>query len=135
MLQVKCNCGLIAEVRNRKNGAKLAYIHCVNGCGGIVSTKRANEIKAQAIENIGVKGEKFQAIPKQASETSEPKQPADFKPENEDLEFSEQPAEENQKPKNEPEQAKQGTLLKVVAGLLGAAVFGGGVYSLVKMKG
>jgi len=135
MLQVKCNCGLIAEVRNRKNGAKLAYIHCVNGCGGIVSTKRANEIKAQAVENIGVKGEKFQSIQKQVNETSEPNQSEDFKPASEDLEIDEQPETENPKPKNEPEQAKQGTFLKVAAGLLGAAVFGGGVYSLVKMKG
>ena len=85
MLQTICSCGRIAEVRHRKNGKKLAFIHCTNGCGGIVSAKKAAEIEVSAKTDIGVKGEFFKSDLKNSSENVQSKQGTHFKPDENDL--------------------------------------------------
>ena len=138
MLQIKCNCGRIAEVRHRKNGKKLAFIHCVNGCGGLVNATRAAEIEAAAVEDIGVKGEFFDKpapVPNEASKTAQSSDAGDFKPAPEDLPENLEINSEFENVQSEQIPAKQSNILKIAVGVLGVAVFGGGVYSLSKMKG
>ncbi len=134
MKQIICNCGRIAEVRNRKNGKKLAYIHCKGGCGGIVSIAAAAEIEAQASEDIGVKGEFFKSTSNDTSENVQSKQSGDFKPDENDLpEFLESDI-KTEAEEFETESPKQGGFLKILAAIFGVAVFGGGVYQLSKFK-
>jgi hypothetical protein len=135
MLQIKCSCGRIAEVRHRRNGKKLAYIHCVNKCSGLVGTARAAEIQAQASEDIGVKGEFFKSVSNNSSETVQDKQKSDFKPEPNDLPENLESGIKIESEEFEAGSPKQGGFLKVVFGIFGAAVFGGGIYQLSKLKG
>lgn len=135
MLQINCSCGRIAEVRHRKNGKKLAFIHCNNGCGGLVNTARAAEIEAQAREDIGVKGEFFKPVSNDSSKTVQDKSTGDFKPDDNDLpEYLESDI-KNTKDENEPIPAKMGNGLKVGIVLLASAIFGGGCWQLSKLKG
>jgi hypothetical protein len=134
MLQIKCSCGRIAEVRHRKNGKKLAYIHCVNKCSGLVGTARAAEIQAEASEDIGVKGEFFKSVPNNSSKNVQDKQSGDFKPEQNDLPENLESDIKIKSEEFEAESPKQGSFLKIILGLFGAAVFGGGVYQLSKLK-
>ena len=135
MLQIKCNCGRIAEVRHRKNGKKLAYVHCKNGCGGIVSTVAAAEIEAQASEDIGVKGEFFKSTLNDASKNKQSKKSGDFKPEQNDLPENLESGIKIESEEFEAESPKQGGFLKIALGVFGAALFSGGVYQLSKLKG
>ncbi len=135
MLQTICSCGRIAEVRHRKNGKKLAYIHCVNKCGSLVNTDVANEIQAQAKEDIGVKGEFFKSIPNNSSKNTQDKQAGDFKPEQNDLPENLESGIKVESEEFETESPKRGGFLKIALGVFGAAVFGGGVYQLSKLKG
>ncbi len=135
MLQIKCSCGRIAEVRHRKNGKKLAFIHCVNKCGGLVGASRAAEIEAQASENIGVKGEFFKAVSNNTTETVQDKQTSDFKPDQNDLPENLEPDIKIESDDFEQESPKQGNGLKILAALFGTALFGGGIYQLSKLKG
>jgi hypothetical protein len=135
MLQIKCSCGRIAEVRHRRNGKKLAYIHCVNKCSGLVGASRAAEIQAQASEDIGVKGEFFKSVSNNSSETVQDKQKSDFKPEPNDLPENLESGIKIESEEFEAGSPKQGGFLKVVFGIFGAAVFGGGIYQLSKLKG
>ena len=135
MLQIKCSCGRIAEVRHRKNGNKLAYVHCVNGCGGLTNTVRATEIQAQASEDIGVKGEFFKSVSNDTNENGQDKQVGDFKPDENDLPESLESDFKNENDDFEAESPKQGGFLKIILGLAGAALFSGGVYQLSKLKG
>jgi hypothetical protein len=135
MKQIICSCGRIAEVRNRKNGQKLAYIHCKGGCGGIVSIAAAAEIEAQASEDIGVKGEFFKSVSNNSSETVQDKQKSDFKPEPNDLPENLESGIKIESEEFDAGSPKQGGFLKVVFGIFGAAVFGGGIYQLSKLRG
>jgi hypothetical protein len=135
MLQIKCSCGRIAEVRHRRNGKKLAYIHCVNKCSGLVGASRAAEIQAQASEDIGVKGEFFKSVSNNSSETVQDKQKSDFKPEPNDLPENLESGIKIESEEFEAGSPKQGGFLKVVFGIFGAAVFGGGIYQLSKLRG
>jgi hypothetical protein len=135
MLQIKCSCGRIAEVRHRKNGQKLAYVHCVNGCGGLTNTARAAEIEAQTIENIGVKGEFFKPVSNDSTETVQDKQTSDFKPDQSDLPENLESDIKIENDDFEAESPKQGNGLKILAALFGTALFGGGIYQLSKLKG
>jgi hypothetical protein len=135
MLQIKCSCGRIAEVRHRRNGKKLAYIHCVNKCSGLVGAARAAEIQAQASEDIGVKGEFFKSVSNNSSETVQDKQKSDFKPEPNDLPENLESGIKIESEEFEAGSPKQGGFLKVVFGIFGAAVFGGGIYQLSKLRG
>ena len=135
MLQIECSCGRIAEVRHRKNGQKLAYIHCVNKCSGLVGASRAAEIQAQASENLGVKGEFLKAVPNDSSKNAQSKQTGDFKPEQNDLPENLESDTKTNNDEFEAESPKQGHGLKIVLGFIGAAIFGGGVYQLSKLKG
>lgn len=135
MLQIKCSCGRIAEVRHRRNGKKLAYIHCVNKCSGLVGASRAAEIEAQASEDIGVKGEFFKSVSNDSSKTVQDKQSSDFKPDQNDLPENLESDTETNNDDFEAESPKQGNGLKIVLGFLGAAIFGGGIYQLSKLKG
>ncbi len=137
MLQAICSCGRIAEVRHRKNGKKLAFIHCVNGCGGIVSAKKAADIEASAKDDIGVKGEFFEKRSENSSENVQSKQGAHFKPDENDL-----PENLESNLKNESENSnedfndkpvKTGNGLKILLGLFGAALIGGGAYAASKV--
>lgn len=135
MLQIKCSCGRIAEVRHRKNGKKLAFIHCNNGCGGLVNTVRAAEIEAQASEDIGVKGEFFKPVSSDSSKTVQDKQESDFKPDQNDLPENLESGIKIESDDFEQESPKQSNGLKIIAALLGTALFGGGIYQLSKLKG
>jgi hypothetical protein len=135
MLQVICSCGRIAEVRHRKNGKKLAYINCLNKCSGLVGASRAAEIQAQASEDIGVKGEFFKSVSNNSSETVQDKQKSDFKPEPNDLPENLESGIKIESEEFEAESPRQGGFLKVVFGIFGAAVFGGGIYQLSKLRG
>ena len=137
MLQTICSCGRIAEVRHRKNGKKLAFIHCVNGCGGIVSAKKAAEIETSAKDDIGTKGEFFEKRSENSSENVQSKQGAHFKPEEKDL-----PENLESNLKNESENSnedfndkpvKTGNGLKILLGLFGAVLIGGGAYAASKV--
>lgn len=137
MLQTICSCGRIAEVRHRKNGKKLAFIHCINGCGGIVSAKKAAEIEVSAKTDIGVKGEFFKSDLKNSSENVQSKQAAHFKPDENDLPEN---LESNLKFENEisndefdEKPVKTGNGLKFIVGLFGAALIGGGIYAANKV--
>jgi hypothetical protein len=135
MLQIECSCGRIAEVRHRKNGQKLAYKHC-NECGVDLGNKaKAATIEAQASEDIGVKGEFLKQNSSEPIKNEQSKQTGDFKPDAYDLPENLEP--NIKKDENEIEEipVKTGNGLKILAGVLGAAIFGGGVYQLSKLKG
>lgn len=135
MLQIKCSCGRIAEVRHRSNGKNLAYIHCVNKCGGIVSTAMANKIEARAVEDIGVKGEFFKSVSNDSSKTVQDKQSKDFKPEQNDLPENLEPDIKKEETESEEIPVKTGNGLKIVAAVIGSAIFGGGIWKLSQLKG
>jgi len=135
MLQVKCSCGRIAEVRHRKNGKKLAYRHC-NECGTDLGNKaKAAAIEAQAKENIGVKGEFFKPVSNNSSKSAQDKQGKDFKPEQNDLPENLESNIKTEIEELEQESPKAGNGLKIAIALLGTAIFGGGIYQLSKLKG
>lgn len=134
MLQVICSCGRIAEVRHRRNGKKLAFIHCNNGCGGLVNAVRAAEIEAQAKENIGVKGE----FPNDTSENSVSEQKSvieNFKPDSEDLPENLESDIIKTETENKDKPVKSTGALKLFVGFLFAAAIGGGAYQFTKSKG
>jgi len=133
MLQTICSCGRIAEVRHRKNGKKLAFIHCTSGCGGIVSAIRAAEIEASAKEDIGVKGDIFKTDLKNTSKNVQSKQGSHFKPEAEDLPENLESTSENLEAQIDEPPVKTGNGLKLFFGLLGAALIGGGVYKVSQL--
>ncbi len=137
MLQTICSCGRIAEVRHRKNGKKLAFIHCVNGCGGIVSAKKAAEIEASAKDDIGTKGDFFEKRSENSSENVQSKQGAHFKPEEKDLpenlesNLKNESENSNEDFNDKPAKARNG--LKLLVGFLGCALIGGGAYAASKV--
>lgn len=134
MLQVKCSCGRIAEVRHRSNGKKLAYRHC-DECGTDLGNKaKAAVIEATASENIGVKGEFFKSVSNNSSKTAQDKQFKDFKPEQNDLPENLESNIKIDETEIEEIPVKSTNTLKLVVGVMGAAVFGGGLYQLSKIK-
>ena len=137
MLQTICGCGRIAEVRHRKNGKKLAFIHCINGCGGIVSAKKAAEIEASAKNDIGVKGEFFKSDLKTPSENVQSKQAAHFKPDENDLpenlESNLKNESENSNENFNEKPVKTGKGLKLLVGFLGCVLIGGSAYAASKI--
>ena len=139
MLQIKCSCGRIAEVRHRKNGQKLAFKHCVNGCGGIVSAKKAAEIEAQAVENIGVKGDFFNAEASKPVESEQSKEQdkeqVDFKPIAEDMPEVLESSTEVENEEIESESPKQGKALKIIGSISAIGLLCGGFYQLAKLRG
>jgi len=162
MKQVKCECGRIAEVRRRKNGKKLRYIHCVADCkhSGLGNAAKAAEIKAQESVDIGAKGDFWQdqsepkhLEPSKVNLESEPEletpasavttcstSKSDWKPDPED-----QPEVLEPTVVAEPEKAKPacgaastlngGGAFKVVLGIFTLLVFGGGAYAYASSKG
>jgi hypothetical protein len=135
MLQIQCSCGRIAEVRHRRNGKKLAYIHCVNKCSGLVGASRAAEIQAQASEDIGVKGEFFKSVSNDSTETVQDKPIGDFKPEQNDLPENLESDIKNNESVDEPTPEKMGNGLKVGIVLIASVIFGGGCWQLNRLKG
>lgn len=141
MLQTICSCGRIAEVRHRKNGKKLAFIHCVNGCGGIVSAKKAAEIEASAKDDIGTKGEFIEKRSENSSENVQSKQGAHFKPEEKDLpenlesslKNESENSNENSNENFNDKPVKTGNGLKILVGFLGCVLIGGGAYAASKV--
>lgn len=137
MLQTICSCGRVAEVRHRKNGKKLAFIHCTNGCGGIVSAKKAAEIEVSAKTDIGVKGEFFKSDLKKSSENGQSKQGAHFKPDENDLpenlESHLKFESETSNDEFDEKSVKTGNGLKFMVGLFGAVLIGGGIYAANKV--
>lgn len=137
MLQTICSCGRIAEVRHRKNGKKLAFIHCVNGCGGIVSAKKAADIEASAKDDIGTKGEFFEKRSENTSENVQSKQGAHFKPEEKDLpenlesNLKNESENSNEDFNDKPVKARNG--LKFFVGFFGCLLIGGGAYAASKV--
>lgn len=133
MLQIKCSCGRIAEVRHRRNGKKLAYRHC-DECGTDLGNKaKAAVIEAQAKEDIGVKGEFFKPVSNNSSKTVQDKQSKDFKPEQNDLPENLESDIIKNEIENEEIPAKTGNGLKFVVGFFGAALIGGGIYAASKV--
>jgi hypothetical protein len=133
MLQIKCSCGRIAEVRHRRNGKKLAYRHC-DECGTDLGNKaKAAVIEAQAKEDIGVKGEFFKSVSNNSSKTVQDKQSKDFKPEQNDLPENLESDIIKNEIENEEIQVKTGNGLKFVVGFFGAALIGGGIYAASKV--
>lgn len=124
MLQIKCQCGRIAEVRHRSNGSKLAYTHCNTCGGGPVSKVLAAEVEKLAENDIGIKGE-FYAKSAESGQSEQEEIAKDFEPEPEFLDS-------DTETKNDKDPAKSSGVLKIVAGLLFAAVLGGGAYQISK---
>lgn len=135
MLQIICSCGRIAEVRHRKNGKRLAYRHC-NECGVNLGNKaKAATIEMQAKEDIGVKGEFLKPVSNISSENAQDQQTGDFKPEQNDLPENLEYNIKVETEEIEAESTKQGGILKIALLGFGAALFGGGIYQLTKLKG
>lgn len=135
MLQVECSCGRIAEVRHRRNGKKLAFKHCVNGCGGIVSAAKAAEIEARAVEDIGVKGDFFKTTSNVPNENGQSEKLSDFKPEQNDLPENLESASNENESVTPQAPVKTRNALKMAIIITGSVIFGGGLYQLNKLRG
>lgn len=127
MKQAICSCGRIAEVRHRKNGQKLAYLHCVNCGGPLLSAVKAAELESRASEDIGVKGE----FPNGSSAGGK----GDWKPAPDEMPEKLEPEDENSKGEGEEKPARAGNGFKVVIGIAVAVFLGGGAYAVSKAKG
>lgn len=146
MLQVICNCGRIAEVRHRSNGAKLAYQYCNHCKGGVVSKAAAADIEARAKEDIGTFGEFFEK--KETPLLNKPEKTtnqgqSDFVPSPEDkpevlesnsINNCDSPGELlNEQSAAKPNKTPK--LLKILGCILFTGVLGAGAYQLNKNRG
>jgi len=73
MMQVICECGRIAEVRQRKNGKHLRFTNCTECGTKLGNTKSAAFLEQTEKEDIGTKGEFFKAPATTESITETPK--------------------------------------------------------------
>jgi len=143
MGQILCTCGRVAELRRRKNGKKLPYIHCKH-CG---LQQGRDELRAEWLANedasnsLGVLGEFPQNSTSTSNKTSinaESEQvatsskhqkewtpPDELAPENKQVELTSKPDDTSDTSKS-----KASLITKLVFGFLGLAALGFGASKL-----
>lgn len=146
MLQAICECGRIGEVRRRKNGKKLRFLHCVKCGTNLGSTETAKKLESVEREDIGTKGEFPEtgtlSVPENSKLVIEPVTAAipepvrnEWKPEAAEMpEVLEPEASipENSKLAKGPDSSGGSNTWKILAGVCVSCVLGGGIYVACK---